>query len=527
MARSASASTGPDRYGSRWFGDFRNAVPGQQHAFCIDFRFWYASRAYRYRRDAAALHNRDGAPVTAVRQQKLSYAIWEYGRSTKPRRQAAVMLYVHSLMGDARPGEVDAAALGPAVASLFRKIDRSANRYHGPYRLDTRLADDLVVGQPATATVRLLSARGYALPHIRLTLQLRGADGPAREVETNGAGLARLALTPSAVDVQLRVVTAPVAANRPAVFVPTRGAAVANGQRLAAPASQRRSVTVLRRARPLLTTAVSQQLVRPGARIFDQIRVHGLGRTTARVGVELYGPFAARTKISCAGRPYWRGELTARGESRLRSPPLKVARAGFYAYRERLIDSRFAAGSTTECAAADSTMLVAPRIVAGRGDVSDSVRASGAGTRTPIHVRIPSLRISAPVTPAGIDVAHGVLGLPTGIRRTGWWKDGMAPGATSGAILIAGHVDSARGGTGVFFELRRARPGDRVQLATTDGGTYTYRVVSVRSYRKTALPTSIYSSKGAPRLVLATCGGPFDQASGHYRDNVVLTAVPV
>jgi len=31
---------------------------------------------------------------------------------------------------------------------------------------------------------------------------------------------------------------------------------------------------------------------------------------------------------------------------------------------------------------------------------------------------------------------------------------------------------------------------------------------------------------GRPRLVLATCGGPFIQSAGHYRDNVVLTAVP-
>ncbi len=32
--------------------------------------------------------------------------------------------------------------------------------------------------------------------------------------------------------------------------------------------------------------------------------------------------------------------------------------------------------------------------------------------------------------------------------------------------------------------------------------------------------------RGRPRLVLVTCGGPFDRVAGHYRDNVVLTAVP-
>ena len=29
------------------------------------------------------------------------------------------------------------------------------------------------------------------------------------------------------------------------------------------------------------------------------------------------------------------------------------------------------------------------------------------------------------------------------------------------------------------------------------------------------------------RLVLVTCGGPFDARRGHYRDNIVVTAVPL
>jgi hypothetical protein len=43
---------------------------------------------------------------------------------------------------------------------------------------------------------------------------------------------------------------------------------------------------------------------------------------------------------------------------------------------------------------------------------------------------------------------------------------------------------------------------------------------------KEKLPTDIYSRRGRPRLVLVTCGGPFDEATRHYRDNVVVTAVP-
>ena len=52
-----------------------------------------------------------------------------------------------------------------------------------------------------------------------------------------------------------------------------------------------------------------------------------------------------------------------------------------------------------------------------------------------------------------------------------------------------------------------------------------YRVTSVQRMPKSQLPTNIYSRAGGHRLVLVTCGGPFVQSEGAYRDNVVVTAV--
>ena len=47
----------------------------------------------------------------------------------------------------------------------------------------------------------------------------------------------------------------------------------------------------------------------------------------------------------------------------------------------------------------------------------------------------------------------------------------------------------------------------------------------MRRVAKAALPSSIYTRTGAPKLVLVTCGGPFDARAGHYRDNIIVTAV--
>ena len=515
------------RYGVRWFGDYRGVVPNEAHTFCIDLRFWYASVSYRYREaPARALLNKDGAPVAVERQRQMAYALWKYGRSANPSRQAAVMLYVHALMGDARPGELDAAGLGPRVASTYKTIAIAARHYHGPYRIQTRLSGNLTVGQQATATIRLLSAAGHALTNARLRLSALGASGLPKYVDTGDDGLATIAFTPTAASLSLRVASGALASNSPRIFVPTSGAASANGQRLAAPAFERISTTVALLARPSVSTRAAAEIVRPGSRIFDRIQVQGVSGSAAQVEVELFGPFSSRAKISCQGRPYWSRRINVPGASVVRSPPVRVTKAGFYSYRERVVGGPSLLPASTECALATATVLAAPAILGGRGDTYAVARTESAGTVPPARVWIPSLGIRAPVKPAAIDVRHGALAIPVDIRLAGWWQDGTGAGGKSGAILIAGHVDSARAGAGAFFKLRNVRIGERVELATARGRTYSYRVVSVRSYPKSALPTRIYSSQGAPRLVLVTCGGRFDTATGHYEDNVVVTAVP-
>jgi hypothetical protein len=51
-------------------------------------------------------------------------------------------------------------------------------------------------------------------------------------------------------------------------------------------------------------------------------------------------------------------------------------------------------------------------------------------------------------------------------------------------------------------------------------------VAAVRTYAKGDLPADVFDQAGAPRLVLISCGGPFDRARRSYRDNVVVYGVP-
>ena len=167
------------RYGVRWFGDFRGAVAEAARTFCIDLRFWYPSKAMKFALvEPDQLRNRDGELVTFERQRRMAYATWTFGRTNSANQQAAVMLYVHSQMVDAAPGEVDPGAFRPAVRSIFEGVARDSERLHGPYRVAIGgLPSRMAVGTKASVTIRVLAESGAAVPDVRLGLTAKGLAG--------------------------------------------------------------------------------------------------------------------------------------------------------------------------------------------------------------------------------------------------------------------------------------------------------------------------------------------------------------
>jgi hypothetical protein len=145
----------------------------------------------------------------------------------------------------------------------------------------------------------------------------------------------------------------------------------------------------------------------------------------------------------------------------------------------------------------------------------------------PARLRIPELDLNATVAAVGVDAKTGEFAVPPSVDRVGWYRFGPGVTARAGSIVIAGHVDSAEQGEGAFFRLDRLAPGDTMTLAGPDGVDREFEVVARERYRKTRIPLDRYFARdGAPRLTLITCGGPFDAKTGHYLDNVVVTARP-
>lgn len=143
----------------------------------------------------------------------------------------------------------------------------------------------------------------------------------------------------------------------------------------------------------------------------------------------------------------------------------------------------------------------------------------------PAEVTLTAQQVSAPVVAVGV-LDSGQLQLPDDPGTVGWWAGGALPGAPTGTVVLAGHLDSVTYGPGPLEALLETEAGDLVELRDDEGTAQRYRVVARRSYGKADLPADLFAVDGPPGLVLITCGGEFDERRGRYADNVVVYASP-
>ncbi|KWV30000.1 class F sortase [Micromonospora rifamycinica] len=143
----------------------------------------------------------------------------------------------------------------------------------------------------------------------------------------------------------------------------------------------------------------------------------------------------------------------------------------------------------------------------------------------PTTITIPKIGVNAEIMPLGTN-PDGTVQVPPleQAQRAGWYEPGTSPGETGNAVIV-GHVDSAKLGPAVFFQLGALLPGDLVAVSRADGSTATFTVDEVRSYPKEQFPTElVYGPNDRPGLRVVTCGGQFDESAASYRDNVIVFA---
>jgi sortase (surface protein transpeptidase) len=193
-----------------------------------------------------------------------------------------------------------------------------------------------------------------------------------------------------------------------------------------------------------------------------------------------------------------------------------------------------AGGALTFRPAGAARASAQPAIGSAAGSAASATEASAEGGRpgerrpapplgpVPLVLSIPAIGVHTKLDLLR-RTSTGTLAAPRDPRRAGWYTASAVPGDV-GPAVIAGHLDS-RTGPGVFARLGLLRAGDLIRVTRSDGGTAAFRVVTVRRYADAHFPSAqVYGPQPSAALRLITCAGPFDRASLHYLDNVVVFA---
>lgn len=156
----------------------------------------------------------------------------------------------------------------------------------------------------------------------------------------------------------------------------------------------------------------------------------------------------------------------------------------------------------------------------------------------PLSVIVPDHQVKALVSANRLN-GDGSLYVPPNPGDVSWASQDVAPGSARGTIIIVGHINSG-GVLGAFHDLADYRVGQLITLALADGRRMKYAVVAppievskdqVGPRRQELFDqTHSYGLPGRPRsgrLLLLSCGGAFDNRTGHYESNIFVYALPI
>lgn len=178
-----------------------------------------------------------------------------------------------------------------------------------------------------------------------------------------------------------------------------------------------------------------------------------------------------------------------------------------------------------------------------------SIDLRAAPVDVPLELRLPSLRLTAPVLGVGLN-SKNVMDTPLGSasapvwREVFWYRGGGIPGDATTAT-IAGHVDDVLGRPAIFARLKDLRVGDTVTVRDTRTGlAVDFMVTRTITYtlKQTLAPAvlaQIYGSgpvagqgpqpspDGLAHLTLVTCTGNWIGSAGTFDHRLAVYAVGI
>lgn len=143
----------------------------------------------------------------------------------------------------------------------------------------------------------------------------------------------------------------------------------------------------------------------------------------------------------------------------------------------------------------------------------------------PKYISIPAIGIiKARILSLGL-TSGTAIAVPTNGYDTGWYNGSAKPGQI-GAMFIYGHVAGWNEG-GVFYNLKKLKPGDTITVTRGDNTTYTYRVDSLKVYSATNIDMNTVLSPTdltKPGLNLMTCTWDIVNGKSEFNSRQVVFA---
>ncbi|MCX5406400.1 class F sortase [Streptomyces sp. NBC_00335] len=162
---------------------------------------------------------------------------------------------------------------------------------------------------------------------------------------------------------------------------------------------------------------------------------------------------------------------------------------------------------------------------AAKNDAADAKSASVLSPSVPDRIVIPDIKVDAPLDTVGLD-DQGAMKEPDFAKPmdAAWYKEGPTPGE-KGAAAIVGHMDTPQTAEAVFYNLKKLKKDEKIEVHRDDGSTAVFAVDEIDTFKKDRFPTDkVYGdTHGKAELRIITCGGNLTK-DRHWDANVVVFA---
>jgi sortase A len=139
----------------------------------------------------------------------------------------------------------------------------------------------------------------------------------------------------------------------------------------------------------------------------------------------------------------------------------------------------------------------------------------------PQTLRIPKINVNTTIEHVGLD-KEKKMDVPKEVMNVGWYNLGPRPGMT-GNSAIDGHVDTPTGAPAIFYNLKKLKAGDRIEVVDENNRTHTFAVTDVIDYQTNEFPIQeVFGPTDKTRLNLITCGGIWDKVKKDYSERTVV-----